>query len=94
MSSIRALERTIRTVRRARRRYVAELAAWQTVAMPLGGRALNGIKGFQRELRASGAAFKMTMSSRRSFATASTPQTLAAMQSACVAMRFPIFGAL
>ncbi len=81
MSSIRALSHDPnRETREAA--YVAEIASWQTVAMPLAG-ALNGIKGFQRELRA-----------RRGYQRDVEPTlirnsidaaTLEAMQSACVA---------
>ena len=86
MSSIRALAHDPnRETREAA--YVAEIASWQTVSMPLAG-ALNGIKGFQRELR-----------SRRGYDTDVAPTlirnsidaaTLSAMQSACVAA-FPDF---
>ena len=86
MSTIRALANDpSRTTREAA--YVAELASWQTVAMPLAG-ALNGIKGFQRELRA-----------RRGYSDDVEPTlinnsidaaTLKAMQDACKAA-FPDF---
>ena len=86
MSTIRALSHDPnRATREAA--YVAEIAAWQTVAMPLAG-ALNGIKGFQRELRG-----------RRGYENDVAPtlirnsidaQTLEAMQSACRAA-FPDF---
>ncbi len=86
MSSIRALAHDPnRETREAA--YVAEIASWQTVSMPLAG-ALNGIKGFQRELR-----------SRRGYNSDVEPTlirnsidaaTLDAMQSACVAS-FPDF---
>ena len=86
MSSIRALSHDPnRATREAA--FVAELAAWQTVAMPLAA-AMNGVKGFQRELRA-----------RRGYPNDVAPtlirnsidaQTLDAMQSACVAA-FPDF---
>lgn len=86
MSSIRALSHDPnRETREAA--YVAEIASWQTVAMPLAG-ALNGIKGFQRELRA-----------RRGYSDDVEPTlirnsidaaTLEAMQSACAAS-FPDF---
>ena len=86
MSSIRALSHDPnRETREAA--YVAEIASWQTVSMPLAG-ALNGIKGFQRELR-----------SRRGYSNDVEPTlirnsidaaTLKAMQSACVAS-FPDF---
>ena len=86
MSTIRALANdSSRATREAA--YVAELASWQTVAMPLAG-ALNGIKGFQRELRA-----------RRGYSNDVEPTlisnsinaaTLRAMQDACVEA-FPDF---
>ena len=86
MSTIRALAHDAsRATREAA--YVAELASWQTVAMPLAG-ALNGIKGFQRELRA-----------RRGYSDDVEPTliqnsidaaTLKAMQDACAAS-FPDF---
>ena len=86
MSAIRALSHEPnRETREAA--YVAELASWQTVAMPLAG-ALNGIKGFQREVR-----------SRRGYSDDIEPTlirnsidaaTLRAMQDACVAS-FPDF---
>ena len=86
MSTIRALANDAnRQTREAA--YVAELASWQTVAMPLAG-ALNGIKGFQREVRA-----------RRGYSDDVEPTlinnsidaaTLKAMQDACVAS-FPDF---
>lgn len=86
MSTIRALAHDAnRATREAA--YVAELASWRTVAMPLAG-ALNGIKGFQRELRA-----------RRGYQNDVEPTlignsidaaTLAAMQEACAAA-FPDF---
>ena len=86
MSTIRALSHDAnRQTREAA--YVAELASWKTVAMPLAG-ALNGIKGFQRELRA-----------RRGYSNDVEPTlirnsidaaTLSAMQNACEAS-FPDF---
>ena len=86
MSTIRALANDAnRATREAA--YVAEIASWQTVSMPLAG-ALNGVKGFQRELRA-----------RRGYSDDVEPTllansidaaTLAAMQEACVAS-FPDF---
>ena len=86
MSSIRALAHDPnRETREAA--YVAEIASWQTVAMPLAG-ALNGIKGFQRELRV-----------RRGYDADVAPTlirnsidaaTLQAMQNACAAS-FPDF---
>ena len=86
MSTIRALSNdSSRATREAA--YVAEIASWQTVAMPLAG-ALNGIKGFQREVRA-----------RRGYTDDVEPTlignsidaaTLKAMQDACAAS-FPDF---
>ena len=86
MSTIRALSNDAnRATREAA--YVAELASWQTVAMPLAS-ALNGIKGFQREVRA-----------RRGYMDDVEPTllnnsidaaTLKAMQEACKAA-FPDF---
>ncbi len=86
MSSIRALGHDPnRATREAA--YVAELASWQTVAMPLAA-AMNGVKGFQREVRA-----------RRGYENDVAPtlirnsidaETLSAMQSACV-QSFPDF---
>ena len=86
MSAIRALSHDPnRETREAA--YVAELAAWRTVAMPLAG-ALNGIKGFQRELRARrGYASDVEPTLLRNSISAATLQ---AMQSACVAA-FPDF---
>ncbi len=81
MSAIRALAHDPnREVRK--RAFEAEIAAWQNVSMPLAA-ALNGVKGFQREVRA-----------RRGYESDVAPtlinnsidaQTLDAMQSACVA---------
>ena len=81
MSALRALahdpDREVR-----QRAFEAEIAAWETVSMPLAA-ALNGVKGFQREVRA-----------RRGYARDVAPTlisnsidapTLDAMQSACVA---------
>ena len=86
MSSIRALAHDPnRATREAA--FVAELAAWETVSMPLAA-AMNGVKGFQREVRA-----------RRGYDNDVAPTlirnsidaaTLDAMQSACVAA-FPDF---
>ena len=86
MSTIRALSNDAnRQTREAA--YVAEIASWQTVAMPLAS-ALNGVKGFQRELRV-----------RRGYADDVAPTliqnsidaaTLQAMQDACAAS-FPDF---
>lgn len=86
MSSIRALAHDAsRATREAA--YVAELAAWELVSMPLAA-ALNGVKGFQRETRA-----------RRGYPNDVAPTlirnsidaaTLDAMQSAC-RVAFPDF---
>ena len=86
MSSIRALSHDAnRQTREAA--YVAELAAWETVAMPLAG-ALNGIKGFQRELRAR-RGYKNDVEPTLIRNSIDAP-TLEAMQSAC-ADSFPDF---
>ena len=86
MSSIRALGHDANRETRAAA-YVAEIAAWETVSMPLAA-AMNGVKGFQREIRA-----------RRGYANDVEPTlirnsidaaTLGAMQSACAAS-FPDF---
>ena len=86
MSALRALahdpDREVR-----KRAFEAEIAAWETVSLPLAA-ALNGVKGFQREVRA-----------RRGYPNDVAPTlvgnsidapTLDAMQSACVAA-FPDF---
>lgn len=86
MSSVRSLaSHPDREVRR--RAYEAEIAAWETIARPIAA-ALNGVKGWQRTLRA-----------RRRYADDVEPTlahnsidapTLAAMQQACVES-FPDF---
>ena len=86
MSALRALSHDPNRETR-QSAFEAEIAAWKTVAMPLAA-ALNGVKGFQREVRA-----------RRGYPNDVAPTlinnsidaaTLAAMQSACVAS-FPDF---
>ncbi len=86
MSAVRALAGdTNRETRKAA--FEAEIEAWKTVTTPLAA-AMNGVKGFQREMRA-----------RRGYANDVEPTlignsidaaTLEAMQSACVAA-FPDF---
>lgn len=86
MSAVRALAGdTNRETRKAA--FAAEIEAWKTVTTPLAA-AMNGVKGFQREMR-----------SRRGFKNDVEPTliqnsidaaTLEAMQSACIAA-FPDF---